>query len=180
MAADPKFTPVTDGWMAGEVWPAGMVTDAGTVATFGLLLERFTVTADVAAEDRVTESCADWPGAKVGFVDNVMTPADCTVIVAIPFEIFGRVVAEAVTVAVPAPTLLMGTITLVVPATIWTDCGTPTTPDGLAFRLTVTPPAGAGADSVSVGFVVPAPTMVAVPGLKLRAAVTETTWLADP
>jgi len=180
MVADPKFTPVTVGCAAGEAWPAGMVTEAGTAATFGLLLERLTVTAAGAAEDSVTERGTDWPGAKVGLAVIVMLPADCTVTVAAAFVTFGTLAAEAVMVAVPPATAVTGTVTLVAPAAIWTDCGTVTTPDGLALRLTVTPPVGAGADNVSVRFVLPAPTMVVVPGLKLSAPVVRTTWLADP
>lgn len=172
MAADPKFTPVTLGGVVGEVWPAGMVTDAGTVATLVLLLARFTVTGDVGAEDSVTVSGDDWPGVKVGLADSVMTPADCTVTVATPLEIFGRLAPLAVMVAVPAPTPVTGTVTLVAPEAIWTDDGTVTMPDGLTPRLTATPPAGAGADKFKVRLVPPAPEMVVVDGVKLRAAFT--------
>jgi hypothetical protein len=157
-----------------------MTTDAGTVATFGLLLPRMTVTAAAGAEDSVTVRVSDWPSVKAGFADRTMAPADVSVTVATPLVILGRLGAEAVMVAVPAPIPVTGTDAVVAPEVIVTDCGTPTMPDGLALRLTVTPPVGAGADNVSVRFVVPVPVMVVVAGLKLRAAVTEITWLPDP
>jgi hypothetical protein len=173
MAADPKFTPVTVGCAAGEAWPAGMVTDAGTAATFGLLLERLTVTAAGAAADSVTERGTDWPGARGEFAVIVMLPADCTVTVAVPFVTFGMLAAEAVMVAVPRLRPVTGTEALVAPCAIVTVEGTDTTPEGTALRLTVMA-AGAGADNVTVRFSVASPVMVEVCWVKLKDPLTAT------
>jgi hypothetical protein len=77
-------------------------------------------------------------------------------------------------VAMPALMLVTGTLTVVKPFVIVTVDGTVATLVLLELRLTVTPPLGAGDDSVSVRFCVATPLIVRVGGTKLSDEVTTT------
>src|ERR1035437_7289814 len=89
---------------------------------------------------------------------------------------FGRLLAWMV--AEPAAMAVTGTVTTLEPGEKLTVAGTVTALVLLELRLTITPPAGAPADSVSVRFCVPAPLMVRLSGLKTTVAITCTAELA--
>lgn len=73
----------------------------------------------------------------------------------------------------------MVTVALVAPATNVAATGTLAVPGFVELRLTVTPLAGAGADSVSVRFCVAPLATVTLCGAKLTVPVTWTPWLAE-
>jgi hypothetical protein len=104
-----------------------------------------------------------------------IAPRTVTVTVAVVSARFGKELAWIV--AVPAPTLVTGTLTLVALAGMVTVAGTVATFLLLELRLTVIPPAGAGDDRFSVRFCVATPLIVRVVGEKLRDAVTVTELL---
>jgi hypothetical protein len=168
--------PFTCGAVAGWVWPAAMVTEAGEIATLGLLLDRLTVTAVEAATGRVTWNAADWPRFRETPVGRPMAPPLCTVTLVLPLEILD-VLELAVMVADPGLTAVTGTVALVAPCAITTVEGTDTIPEGTALRLTVIT-AGAGADRVTVRFSLASPVMVEVGCVKLNAPLTVT--FAEP
>jgi hypothetical protein len=77
-------------------------------------------------------------------------------------------------VAVPAATPVTATVALVAFAANVTVKGTVATNGLLELRVTVKPPAGAGADKVSVRFWVAVPVIVRLAGEKLIARPTTT------
>jgi hypothetical protein len=89
---------------------------------------------------------------------------------------FGRLLAWMI--AEPAAMAVTGTVTTFEPGEKLTVAGTVTALMLLEVRLTITPPAGAPADSVSVRFCVPVPVMVRLSGLKTTVAITCTAELA--
>ena len=88
----------------------------------------------------------------------------------------GRLLAWMV--AEPGAMAVTGTVTTLEPGEKVTFAGTVTALMLLEVRLTITPPAGAPADSVSVRFCVPVPVMVRLSGLKATVAITCTAELA--
>jgi len=175
MLAVPKLTPLTVGCVAGVVAPAMIKTEAGWIVAIPvLLLLRFTVRPFAgAAGEMLILKAADWPGPTATFSGTLMLPGAATVTMTLAGVTFGAIeLAEMVA----APAAMADTCTLaVVPfAAKLTVAGTMAT---LVFeepRFTVKPPAGAGADRVSVKFcIVPAP-MAIGPAGKLSAAPTKT------
>jgi len=80
----------------------------------------------------------------------------------------------------PGATLLTASVALVAPAANVTVDGTVTTPVLSECKFMVTPPAGAGAESVTETIRAPDPVgMVKIAGEKVSIAVTRTGWLAD-
>jgi len=173
------LTPLTVACVDGVVAPPAMNTDGVTVAVVGSLVLRVTVIPFAgAAGDKVTGNPADWLGATATFDGRVMLPIAATITPTLAGVIFGALLL-AVIVDVPLRTPVMGTFTVVAVGAKLTEPGTVA---ALVFddpRLTVRPPAGAGADRVNVTFcVVPAPTLNG-PAEKLRAAPTVTVWVPD-
>jgi hypothetical protein len=87
-------------------------------------------------------------------------------------------------VAEPDDTPVTGTNAVAAFAPIVTAAGTVATAELLEFSVIVTPPAGAGLESVSERFCVPGAVIVTLPGVKLMVPVpfalpTRTTTLAD-
>jgi hypothetical protein len=89
---------------------------------------------------------------------------------------FGRLLAWIV--AEPGATPVTGTVTTLKPGEKLTVAGTVTAFVLLEVRFTITPPRGAGADSVSVRFCVSVPVRVRLSGLKTTLAITCTAELA--
>ena len=88
----------------------------------------------------------------------------------------GRLLAWMV--AEPAAMAVTGAVTTLEPGEKLTVAGTVTALMLLEVRLTITPPSGAGADSVSVRFCVPVPVMLRLSGVKTTLAITCTAELA--
>ena len=141
-----------------------------------LLLERFTVTADAGATGRVTWNTTDWPRLRETPEGRPMVPPLCTVTLVVPLATLD-VVVLAVTVAVPRPTPVTGTVALEAPCAIVIVDGIDTMPAGTALRLTVMT-AGAGADNVTVRFPVAGPAIVVVGCVKPNDPPTVT--FAEP
>ena len=89
---------------------------------------------------------------------------------------FGRLLAWIV--AEPGAMAVTGTVTTLEPSEKLTFAGTVTALVLLEIRFMITPPSGAGADSVSVRFCVPVPVMVRLSGVKTTLAITCTAELA--
>ena len=81
-------------------------------------------------------------------------------------------------IVVPAETPVTATTALLKFPAIVTLDGTVATAGLLELRLRVNPPAGAGADNVSVRFWVLVPVIDKLVGEKLAASATVTDWLA--
>lgn len=124
IVADPTFTAVIVGCVAGLVCPAGIVTLAGETVSFDVsLLERFTVTALPAADGSETVNVPLWLSARVGDADREIPPGAVTVTAAVVVEMFGvDVLAEIV--AEPTPAGVIGTFTLFWFARMVTEAGT--------------------------------------------------------
>jgi hypothetical protein len=103
-----------------------------------------------------------------GWIKTVMTPGST----------FGAS-AVAVIVAEPVDTAVKLTLTEAVWAAKVTVEGAVATAVLLDLKLTVNPPAGAGAERVRVMFCAPVPLNVIAAGEKLITAPTCTTWLAE-
>jgi hypothetical protein len=169
MFADPKFTPVTCGCVAGVVAPATMETVAGDTVTFdGSLLASDTVRPTKAGVDKVTWNATDWFGATVTLVGRFIDPTTATVMVAVVSAKFGRELAWMTVEPVATP--VTGTLTLVAFAANVTVAGTVATPGLSELTLTITPPGGAGDDRFNVRFCVTPWPIVMLTGEKLRAA----------
>ena len=129
-----------------------MVTEDVTVALFGSLLVRVTVTPPAgAADDKVTGILTLWPGATVTPEASEMTPGEVTVMLAVPLA----KPADTPVIA-PEPSLTPVTLknALLLPAAIFTVGGLKDTkPLGKTESATLTPPAGAAELNVTVPFV---------------------------
>ncbi len=157
MVADPIPAPVTCGCVAGVVAPGAMETLAGAVTFDVSLLVRFTVTPPGGAGcGRVTGNAADWPSPTVVLAGALIGGSGVTVTLAVALAIPA---ALAMMVAEPGATPVTRTSTLVALAAKVTVPGTVATAGLLELRLTVNPPAGAGAGRFSVRFPV-LPTMI--------------------
>jgi hypothetical protein len=147
ITADPGATPVTTTVVL--VPPAAMVAVAGTVAAAALLDETFSVTPpDGAGADKVKVRLRVAVPTMVTLFGVKLTVAfTCTAVLAGVYPS-----ALAVTVALPSPTPVATGCGFgaVAPAAIVTVAGTVTRPGFELSRDTVTPPAGAGAGSVTV------------------------------
>lgn len=86
-------------------------------------------------------------------------------------------VALAVTVVEPTLIAVTGTVAEVAFWAMVTVAGTEATPDGLEPKVTTSPPAGAGEDSVSVRFCEPGPVRVKLVCVKASFAPTLTVWV---
>ena len=165
IAVDPGPTPFTCGCEAGDVAPAEMNTLCVTVAFDVSPLVRLTVTPPAgAATDKVTWNTADCPIVIVVLDGRRIAPAAVTVTPAIALGIPG---ALAVMVANPGAAPVTGTVAEVAFAPKVTLGGTVAALVLFELRFTVRPPAGAGADKVSVRFCVPVPAIVRLGGEKL-------------
>jgi len=135
--------------VAEEV-PAATVTVAGTVATPVLLLDRLTTAPPAGAfPANVTVPCEDDPPVTVaGFAVKVLS-AGVTVSVALCVAVLYVALIVTAVVAVTAPLVTLN-VALVLPAATGTLAGTPTTAALLLPSVTVIPPAGAAAASVTV------------------------------
>ena len=125
-----------------------MVTVGGAIDTFEVsLLCRVTVTPPGGAGvPSVTGNGTDWLGARVVLAGTDIEP--CTVTFAVASGIFGRLLAWMI--AEPPATPVTATDVVVAFAAKLAVEGTVATPVLLELRFTLRPPAGAGADSVSV------------------------------
>jgi hypothetical protein len=118
-----------------------------------LLLSVINTPPAAAGFDSVTGSTADECGATVTPDASVMSERVVTVTVAFPGATFAAVVVAAIT-AVPGPEPVTGTVTLVELAPNVTAEGTVATVVLSDLSDTISPPAGAGAERVSVRFAV--------------------------
>jgi len=172
MAAVPMLTPVTCGCTAGVVCPAVMVTLAGEIVTLdGVPLVSDTVMSVCAASGRVTANVADCPSPTEAPDGSTIAPALCTVTLAVASGMLGEELAWIT--ELPKASAVTGTATVVAPSVNVTVGGTVATAWFDELRLIVTPPDGAGAESVSVRFCVPSPLIVTSCGVKLTVAVTD-------
>jgi len=167
--ADPTFAPTTWGCVAGMVAPPA-ITTLDVTETAELLLVNVTVTPVAGAGvGREIANGVDCPSPRLTFAGIEMTPPLTMFTVAVESAIFGRELAcRTVEPSVRADT---GTVMLVEPCAKVAVGGTVATPALLELRLTVRPPAGAGADRLSVMFCVVRPVIVMEPGAKLTLAV---------
>jgi hypothetical protein len=151
MFALPKLTPVTVGWVLGEVWPGAIETVVGETVTFvGSLLDNTTWTpAAGAGFDKVTGNEALWLAPTT---TPDVRPSDPKITVTLAVALPPGVVA--VIVAGPAETPVTGTLTVVAPCVKLTLAGTVAAPVLLEERLTVSPPDGAGAVKFNARFIV--------------------------
>src|SRR5579864_4847854 len=179
MLAAPKFTPVTWGCAAGVVCPAAMVMLLGDIVTFvvSLLLSATVTPPAGAAVPRVTANAADWLGPTVTLEGSVMVPGATTVTLALASAMLGRALAWMV--AAPGATPVTVTVALLAFAAKLTVAGTVAAAVLLELKLTLTPPAGAGADRFKVRFCVPVPVILMLAGEKVAVAATCTVWLAE-
>ena len=123
---------------------------------------------------KVMGKFACWPGGTVRLTGRIMSPE--TVTLAVVSARFGSALAW---IAVePAERPVTGTFTVVAPAPKVAVAGTVAAAELLELRLTVTPPAGAGPDSVSVRFWMPDP-IVRTAGVKAIMPVTCAVWLPE-
>ena len=108
-----------------------------------------------------------------------IVPADCTVTVAVPLEIFA-VDVLAVTVVEPVAAPVTAIVAVVAPCAIVTEAGIVAMPVGFALRFTVMPPVGAAVESVTVRFLVSVPVSVNGEGVRVSEAVACTLCVAEP
>jgi hypothetical protein len=163
------------------VAPAAIVTVAGEMLTlFESLLTSVTVTPPVGAgPGSVTWNAADWPRATLTFEGSRIAPLPCTVTVAVPFETFGETVL-AVIVVDPTATPVTEIVVVLNPGPMFAVAGMLMIPAVLLAKVTNTPPAGAGADSVRIRGCDAVPVSVKVAGEKVSVAPTVTFWLVVP
>lgn len=161
--------------MVGCVAPAGMVTVAGEMVTLLLSLDKVTVTPPAAAAaDKVTWKAVDWPSPTLTPEGNPMVPMLCTVTVVVAAGTLGAVVL-AVIVVDPVAKPVTANVVVVAPAAKVAVAGKVMIPVGLAAKVTVRPPVGAGTDKVRVRFCGAAPISVKPPvGPNPREAPTFT------
>ena len=134
-----------------DVAPAGIVTDATTLARVALLLRRVTVVAVAAARLRVTVPVEETPPrTDVGFKLNALNVAGAVLMVNV--AVLVTIPAVAVIVAdVAALTAAVVTVNVAVDAPAATVTLAGTVADALLLeRLTTIPPVGAGEPSVIV------------------------------
>ena len=178
MVADPILTPVIVGCRVGAVAPCAMETLDAEIVTFDVsVLASAMVTADGAAEDKVTGNGMVWLNPTLGLDGRLIDPKISTVTLAVTSAMFGRLLAWIT--AEPAATPVTGTLVLVAPGPKATVSGTVATPVLLELKLIVKPPAGAAAERVSVRFCVIAPVMVRLGCVKAMVALTCTAVLPD-
>jgi hypothetical protein len=175
MFAVPKLTPVTVGCTAGVVWPVAIVTLGSEMVTLLLsLLASAIVTGAVAGDDKLTGKAAVTPSPSAPFAGRLIVP------VPEPLETVTLVAAlaipgvrdTAVMVAVPCPTAVNNTFTVVEFAAKLTLAGTVTTFVLLEVRFTVRPPGGAPAERFRATFCVAIPLIVTVGEAKLMTVAT--------
>ena len=165
--------------MPGVVWPARMVTLLGEIVTLDVsLLASATVTLLNGACDKETASVGAWPKPTVALVGTTTAPGLSTVTLVVAFAIV-EATAVAVIVVGPAVREETSTFTVVAFAVKMTLSGTVATAGLLEVRLTVSPPAGAGAERLSATFCVVTPVIVTVGEANVMTAVTFTAALAD-
>ncbi len=173
--ANPKSPPNTLGVIFGAVWPAGMMKlmvfpPVPVNATFvASPLVSVTKTALPTGDPKTTGNGAEAPGSTVALAGSTIPLTTATLAVAL--ATFGLL---AVIVVEPGVTPVTGTATVVAFGGKPTLNGTVATPAFDDIRVTTSPPAGAGVDSVRVRFCVAVPPMVAVPDGKLNVAATGT------
>jgi hypothetical protein len=152
-------------------------TPGVTVKIVGSLLVNETPTGEATATGRITEKDADLPCPTAPLESKVSAPAVATVTLADASGIPGRSLAWMV--AVPAPTLVTGTVTLVAPeGKLMLGC-TVNTVGSLELKLIVNPGAGAGADRCSVRLCTVKPVIVVLGLSKDSVAFTLTRSLSD-
>jgi hypothetical protein len=177
--AVPRLRPVTWGCVPGVVCPARMVTVPGETVTLEVsLLVSVIVTFEAACEGKVTARAADPPNPSVVLDGSVIAPALCTVTLAVAFGTFGTLVL-AVMVVEPGATPVTATVVVFVFAAKVTEDGTVANAGLPEARLTIRPPAGAGAERFSARFCEEPALIVRLCGEKLMVAATCTVWLAD-
>src|SRR5579859_319764 len=133
-----------------EELPAATVTDVGTVATAVLLLARLTTAPPAGAfPARVTVPCEAAPPVTVAGLTLSVLNAGVTVsaVLCVAPLYVALIVTAVVVVTAPLVTL---NVPLVLPAATNTLAGTPATAALLLDSVTVIPPAGAAAASVTV------------------------------
>jgi len=171
MFAVTRLTPVTCGCVVGVVAPAGTTTLEVTVTLEGSAV-KVTVTPPAGAGvDSVTGYGAETPSSTLSPVGIVIVPGVPIVTIAVAATMFGPLARMTVE---PAATPVTGTFSVVAPAANDTVAGTVATPVLSELRLTVRPPAGAGAGKVRVRFCVVVPVIVNVFGVNTGAAFTWT------
>jgi len=178
MFAEPRFTPVTCGCVAGATALAAIWTVLGEIEIVDvLLLAKVTVTPPVGAGvDKVMGNGTDCVSDTASPEGVPIEPGGVTVRVSVALGIFGE--EPAVIVVLPAATPVTANVVEVAPAANVTVAGTVATPVLLEVRLTVTPPVGAAADSVRVEFMLAVAATETAVGLKVTAAVTDTGCVA--
>jgi len=127
-----------------------------------------------AAVERVIGNATDCPTPTVSPVGSVIVPGATTV----TFAVAGTTLVPLAVITVePGATPVTGTFTEVAPVENVTAGTTVAAPVFEELRLIITPPAGAGAGSVSVRFCVVVPVIVRVFGLNAGDTLTCTVWL---
>lgn len=150
-----------------------MNTVCGVTVSFdGSVLIRITFIGAGAGKGKFTESGAVWATPNVVTESRVILPASVTVTVAVVSARLGRALAWIV--AVPVPTPVTGTVTLVAPARKVTVAGTVAVVISVELKAIVKPLPGAGPERLSVRFCVAFPMIVRFSGEKLIDAVTRT------
>lgn len=163
--------------MAGMLAPPA-ITTLEVTETAELPLVKVTVTpvAGAGAGKEIVNG-VDWPRPRLMFEGREIAPALTMFTVAVESAMFGKELAcRTVEPSVKAVT---GAVTLVEPCAKVAVAGTVATPTLLELRLTVSPPAGAGADRFRVMFCVVRPVIVMEPGAKLTLAVVCTVWVPE-
>ncbi len=143
----PSATPVIWGLFGGTNAPLGMITGDVTVAMAVLAIVRFTTTSPTAGVERLIGRLADCPGPTTGTTPMLMSCAD-TVMDALAGANPGAVALMDV---VPTAMPLIVNVAVVSPSLKVSEVGAtvarPLLPEA---SVTVTPPLGAGAASVTV------------------------------
>ena len=174
MFADPRFTPVTCGCVAGVTALAAICTVPGEIETVeALSLVSVTVTPPVGAGvDSVMGNDTDCVSPTESPDCVPMVPGGVTVTVSVALGIFGG--APAVIVVLPAATPATANVAVLEFAANDIVAGTVARPVFPELRLTVTPPVGAAAESVRVTVALAVAATEIAAGVKLTDAVTDT------
>ena len=175
MFADPRPTPVTCACVVGVVAPAGTTTLEVTVTREESAVSVTVTPPAGAGVDSVTGNGAVSPRPTFSPVGIVIVPGFPTVTLAVASKMLGPLACITVE---PRATPVTGTFAVVAPAANATVAGTVATATLSELRLTVRPPAGAGAGKVNVRFCVVVPVIVRVFGVNAGVAFTCTVWLA--
>lgn len=165
MVAEPRFTPVIAGCVAGAVWPLRIVIVEGEMVTLDVsLLASAMVRLAWAGLARLTANGAVAPNPTEGDAGRFTVAGAVMVTLAVASAMFGRLLAWITTA--PGATGVTVMVAVLWPAVNDTVAGTVAIAVLLELTFTVRPPAGAFADRFKVRFCgVPVPRMVRLGGV---------------